>query len=72
MSGATGYEVFMSTKKSKGYTRIKNITKGKTVTYTKKKLTKKKTYYFKIRAYKTVKGIKVYSSYSKIVAVKIK
>lgn len=72
VSGATGYEVFMSTKKSKGYTRIKNITKGKTVTYTKKKLTKKKTYYFKIRAYKTVKGIKVYSSYSKIVAVKIK
>lgn len=72
VKGATGYEVAMSTKKTKGYTTIKNITKGKTTSYTKKKLSKNKTYYFKVRAYKMVKGVKVYSSYSKIKAIKMK
>lgn len=72
VKGATGYEIVMSTKKTKGFTKVKTITKGKTIAYTKKKLKKGVTYYFKIRAYKMVKGIKIYSSYSKVTAVKIK
>jgi C1A family cysteine protease/uncharacterized protein YjdB len=70
--GATGYEIVMSTRKSKGFTTIKTISKGKSVKYTKRKLKRRKTYYFKIRAYKVVNKVKIYSSYSKVKAVKIK
>lgn len=72
VEGATGYEIYMSTKKSSGYSRIKTITKGKTVSYTKKGLQKNKKYYFKIRTYKKVSGVKIYSGYSKVVVVKAK
>ncbi len=44
----------------------------KKTSYTKTKLKKGKTYYFKVRAYKTYKGKKTYSAYSKVVKVKIK
>lgn len=71
VSGATGYQVQMSTKKNRGYKTIKT-TKGKTVSYTKTKLKKGKRYYFKVRTYKTINGKKIYSSYSKIVSVKIR
>ena len=47
------------------------ITKGKTVSYKKTKLTKGKTYYFKMRAYKKVGNKYYYSSYSKIRKIKI-
>lgn len=72
VEGATGYEIYMSTKKSSGYSLIKTIKKGKTVSYTKKGLSKNKKYYFKIRTYKTVSGVKIYSGYSKVVMVKVK
>ena len=72
VEGATGYEIYMSTQKSSGFSLIKTIKKGKTVSYTKKGLSKKKKYYFKIRAYKTVAGVKIYSGYSKVIMVKAK
>lgn len=72
VNGATGYEIYMSTKKSSGYSLIKTIKKGKTVTYTKKGLTKNKKYYFKIRTYKSVGKTKIYSGYSKVITVKAK
>ena len=61
---ATGYEVYMSTSKNGTYTKVKTVTKNKTTNFTKSKLKKKKTYYFKIRSYKTIDGKKVYGSYS--------
>ena len=71
-SKATGYEIYMSTKKSSGYKKIATVKSWKKITYTKKKLTKKKTYYFKLRAYKKAGG-KVYrSSFSKVKKVKVK
>jgi len=72
VSNATGYEIYMSTRKNKGYSKIKNITKKATVSYTKGNLKKNKTYYFKIRTYRTVNGKKVYSSYSNIKSIKAK
>ncbi len=72
VSGANGYVIYRSTKKNKGFKKIKTITKAKTVKYTNKKLKKGKTYYFKIRAYKTVNGKKVYSKYTSVKKVKIK
>lgn len=72
VSGAAGYEVFRSSKKNKGFKKIKTIKKTKTVKFTNKKLKKGKTYYFKIRAYKTVDGKKIYSKYTAVKKVKIK
>lgn len=69
---ATGYEIYMSMKKSSGYKKIKTIKKAKTVTFTKSGLKKKKTYYFKVRTYRTVNGVTYYGSYSNVKQVKIK
>ena len=72
VSGATGYEVYMSTKKASGYKKVATMKKASSVKYTAKKLKSKKTYYFKVRAYKTVSGKKVYSDFSTVKKVKVK
>lgn len=72
VKGCTGYEVYMSKKKNSGYKKIATLKKAKKVTYTKKKLKKKKTYYFKVRTYKTVNGKKYYSTFSNVKKVKMK
>ena len=72
ISGASGYQIYMATSKKGKYSRIKTITKGSTTSYTKSKLKKNRKYYFKIRAYRTVDGKKVYSSYSSVKSIKIK
>lgn len=71
-STATGYEVFMYNTKTGSYEKIKTITKNSTVKYTKTKLKKGKTYKFKVRAYRTVKGEKVYGDYTSVKSVKVK
>lgn len=70
VSGAEGYDVYYGTSKSKVTSTVKKGTKALTVTKT--KLKSKKTYYFRIRAYKTVNGKKVYTSYSSVKSVKVK
>lgn len=72
VSGASGYEVYRSTKKSSGFKKVATVKKGSTVKYTNKKLKKGRTYYYKVKAYRTVSGKKVSASYSKTVKVKIK
>ena len=72
ISGASGYEVYRGTSKSGTYKRVKTISKGSTSTYTNSGLSSKKGYYYKVRAYKTVNGKKVYSSYSSIKYIKTK
>lgn len=64
-----GYEVYMATSKQGKYTLIKNTDSTK---ITKSKLTSKKGYYFKVRAYRKVDGKKVYSNYSTIKYIKVK
>lgn len=46
--------------------------KQKTTKYKVKKLKAKKKYYVRVRTYKTVKGKKVYSSWSKVKSIKTK
>ena len=65
----SGYEVYMATSKNGDYSLLKTTTAK---TYTKTGLTKGKTYYFKVRAYKTVDGTKVYGNYSTVKYVKVK
>jgi fibronectin type 3 domain-containing protein len=72
VSGASGYEVYRSLKKTKSYKKIATVKKGSTVTWKNKKLIRGKTYYYKIRAYRTVNGKKVYSSWSSVKSVKVK
>lgn len=64
-----GYEVYMSTSKTGTYKLIKTT---KSTKLTKTGLKSKKTYYFKVRAYRIVDGKKVYSSYSTIKSIKVK
>ncbi|MGN0649246.1 MAG: leucine-rich repeat protein [Oscillospiraceae bacterium] len=70
-TGATGYEIYMASSKNGTYKNIKTVTSASTVSYTKTGLTKGKTYYFKVRAYVTVNGKKVYSPYTTVVSVKV-
>ena len=72
ISNAQGYVVYRATSKNGKYKAVSTIKKGSTVSYTNKKLTSKKTYYYKVRAYRVVNGKKVYSGYSKVKGVKIK
>lgn len=65
----TGYEIYRSTDNKK-WSKITTISKNSTLTYTNKKLKANKTYYYKVRAYKTVSGKKVYGSYSSVLKVK--
>lgn len=72
IKGVTGYVVYRSTKKTKGYKKVKTIKGESTVKYINKKLTGKKKYYYKVRAYKRVNGSNVYSKYSSPKSVKAK
>lgn len=64
VSGADGYEIYRAAKKKGKYTRIAVIKKGKTITYTDKKAKQKKTYYYKVRAYRKDGKKKVYGVFS--------
>ena len=72
VAGADGYEVYRSNAAKGKFKKIATSKSGKSVSYTNKKLSKNKTYYYKVRAYKNVKGKKVYGEYSKVVKIKIK
>lgn len=50
----SGYMIYRSTRKSSGYKKIKTVS-SKTSSYTNKRLKRGKTYYYKIRPYRTVK-----------------
>lgn len=72
VSGVTGFEVYRSTKKSSGYTKIGTVTKASATSYVDKTVKAKKTYYYKVRAYKTVGGTTGYSKYSAVKKIKAK
>lgn len=67
--GAQGYEIYRSTRNNGKYSKIKSTTG---TTYTNTGLKKGKKYYYKIRAYRVVKGKKIYSKYSSIKSIKSK
>lgn len=59
---ASGYVIYMATKKDGEYKRVKKIKKNKITQYTVKKLNPNKMYYFKICSYKTIEGKNYYSN----------
>ena len=65
----TGYQVQVSTSsKFKSGNKTVTIEKNSTTSATVSKLKANKKYYIRIRTYKTVKGVKYYSAWSKAVA----
>ncbi len=70
----TGYQIQYSTSKTfkAKYTKKITVSKTKTTSKTIKKLKSNKKYYLRIRTYKTVKGKKIYSSWSKVKTKKTK
>ncbi len=67
VSGATGYRVYYATSKNGKY-QYAGATKSRK--FTLRGLRAKKTYYVKVRAYKTVNGKNYYSSYSTVIRKK--
>lgn len=70
ISGATGYKVYLSTKKRSGYKCIKTLSGKKRTSYTKYGLSKNKTYYIKIRVLKKAEKTTIQSDYSKVKKVR--
>ncbi len=63
VSGAAGYEVYRALP-DKPFRKIKTIKNGNTLQYIDKGLRRNAAYYYRIKAYKVVKGKKVYGRYS--------
>lgn len=68
----TGYQIQYATNKQFSKAKTKTIKKNKTTSVKISKLKKKRTYYVRIRTYKTVDGRKYYSSWSGVKKVKTK
>ena len=72
VKNADGYQVYRATKKNGKYKLVKVVKGNKKVSYTNTKLKKNKKYYYKVRAYRTVKGKKVYGAFSSKKSILIK
>ena len=64
VSGASGYVIYRATSENGTYKAIKTITKGTTTSFTNTGLTCGKTYYYKVKAYRTISGKKIYGTSS--------
>lgn len=64
---ASGYCIYRANKRNGKYTRIATLSGSSKTKYTDKKVSKGKTYYYKIRAYKILNGKKHFGYYSKAV-----
>ena len=69
LTGAKGYQICYSTSKKWKGKKQKLVSKNKAVI---KKLKKKKTYYFRVRAYRLERTKKVYGAWSNMKKIKIK
>ena len=63
-AGIDGYQIYRSEKKKGGYERVTTRTKKKGGQYTSVGVRANRTYYYKMRTYKVVKGKKIYSTFS--------
>lgn len=72
VKNASGYQIYRATKKNGKFKKVKTVKGNGVVKYTNTKLKKNKKYYYKVRAYRTVKGKKVYGAFSVKKSVSIK
>ncbi len=71
VSGESGYVLYYAASKDGEFKRVDNYTKN-TVKAVADRLTSGNTYYFKLRTYKRVGDVKIWSGYSAVQSVKIK
>ena len=71
-SNTTGYRVYRATKKNGKYTMVKVVKKAASAKWTNKGLKKGKTYYFKVRAYKSITSGELWGAYSNTAKAKVK
>jgi fibronectin type 3 domain-containing protein len=67
VTGANGYEIYRSTTSAGTYSLLKGTT---SLYYTNSSLATGRTYYYKLRAYRTVGTTKVYSGWTTIISAK--
>lgn len=72
VSNVSGYQILRTDQKNGKYKVVKTISKKSSISYSFKGLKKKKIYYYKVRAYKTVKGKRIYGKSSSIKSVTVK
>lgn len=72
VSNINGYQIVYSTSSSFSSDKITKIIGSKELSKNITGLKSKKMYYIKMRAYKVVNGKKYYSSYSKVMSIKVK
>ncbi len=72
VKNASGYQIYRATKKSGKFKKVKTVKGNGIVKYTNKKLKKNKKYFYKVRAYRTVKGKTIYGAFSAKKSVSIK
>lgn len=66
VAGASGYEIYTATKENGSYKQEAILASGKIVKKILGKLSKRHSYYIKVRAYRNVSGKKVYGAFSNI------
>lgn len=66
VSGADGYKLYRAASKSGTYSLIRTT---KETAFENVNLTQGKTYYYKVKAYRTVSGEKLYSAYSEVKSI---
>lgn len=71
VSGATGYRIYRASAKNGKFVLVKD-SRGKAKSYTSTKLQNKKTYYYRLRAYRVMDGKKIYSNYTKVKNIQTK
>lgn len=72
VSGTDGYYVYRSTSQKSGFKKVQTLKKSSALSWNNKKLKSGRKYYYKVAAYKKVKGMTVVSSYSAVKSVKVK
>ena len=71
VSNATSYQIYRATSKDGTYTKVATVG-SKTLSYKNSKLTKGKTYYYKVRAIRKMNSTTLYSPYSAVKSIKVK
>ncbi len=56
VEGAEGYQIYRAVSKNGTYRKVKTVKGGNTLSFTDQKKKFNKTYYYKVRAYRTEKG----------------
>ena len=67
----TGYEVYLSKTKRGNYKKVKTVGSASKLSFKKKGLSSKTTYYFKVRSFRTILNYKKYSKFSNKVALRV-